>query len=98
MVVEYDFGFDSQDLEESWKSRPGFKSAPLDVGGVQGVLVEALDDERDGNRGAAQFMIGATFPLEQTKTRALTIVVQHRASGDRALALDIIRSIRFGRR
>lgn len=98
MVVEYDFGPVSQNLEESWKSRPGFKSAPLDVGGVQGVLVEARDDELDGNRGSVRFMTGATFPLEQTKSRALTIVVQHRAAGDRALALDIIRSIRFGRR
>ena len=98
MVVEYDFGFHPQDLEESWKARPGFKSAPLEVGGVQAVLVEAIADQVNGNGGSAQFITGATFPLEQTKSRALTIVVQHRSSDDREIALDIIRSIRFARR
>jgi len=98
MVVEYDFGFDSQDLEGSWKSRPGFKSAPLDVAGVQASLVEAQADELEGNGGSLRFMTGATFPLEQTHSRALTIVVQHSTSDDRTLALEIIRSVRFVRR
>jgi hypothetical protein len=98
MVVEYDFGSYSQNLEESWKSRPGFKSAPLDVGGVQGVLVEASADEADGQGGSLRFMTGARFPLERTDSPALTIVVQHSASDDRALALEIIRSVRFARR
>lgn len=95
MVVEYDFGFHPQDLEGSWKSRPGFKSAPLVVDGVQAVLVEAVAGEVDGSSGSVRFVTGATFPLEQTKSRALTIVVQHRASDDRVVALEIIRSIRF---
>lgn len=98
MVVEYDFGLHSDDLKESWNGRPGFRSESIEVNGVHAVLVEARADDVGDGRSSSQFLTGASFPIEETKSRALTIVVQHRTADERSLALEIIRSVKFAPR